>query len=482
MPDRMEGIYVGGQWLRSASGRTFPVRSPATGALVAEVGDAGPEEARQAIASAAEAFESWSALPAKERSLFLLRARDLMVAQQESLARTLTEEQGKPLREARTEILYAADFVGWSAEEAKRIYGETIPGGTPGKRHLVIKQPVGVVAAITPWNFPCAMITRKIAPALAAGCTVVVKPAEQTPLSAVRLFQIFHEAAVPPGVANLVTAQNPEPVAQVFLDDPRVRKIAFTGSTEVGRKLMRGAAEQVKKLTLELGGHAPFLIFEDADLDKAVSGLLASKFRNAGQTCICPNRAFVHESVFSRFTEIFCEKVRALKLGSGLEEGADVGPLIDEQAMRKVEEQVRDAVSSGARVLCGGERVQIQGLRGANFYAPTVLVGVTPAMRVMQEETFGPVIPLVPFSEEGQALQMANDSSYGLAAYVYTRDLSRAFRIMEKLEYGIIGVNDAAPAVPQAPFGGMKHSGIGREGGRYGLEEFLEIKHISLTL
>ncbi|MBI3097975.1 MAG: NAD-dependent succinate-semialdehyde dehydrogenase [Planctomycetes bacterium] len=474
-------IYVGGRWVPADGGGTFEVCSPSTRERVGRAAAGGPAEARRAIDAAADAFPAWAATPARDRGLFLLKIRDLMLERLEPLARTITLEQGKPLKEARAEIAYAAEFVTWSAEEGKRVAGETIPASTPNKRHLVLKQPIGVVGAITPWNFPSAMITRKVAPALAAGCTVVVKPAEQTPLSAIELFRLFHEAGLPAGVANLVTGE-PAPIGREFLENPRVRKITFTGSTEVGKILMRGAADQVKKISLELGGCAPFIVFEDADLDKAADGLVITKFRNAGQTCICANRAFVHEKVYDAFQERLVGRVRTLKVGDGLAEGTTIGPLIDRAAFDKVSEHVGDAVRQGARVLCGGRGTPESGQGRGYFYEPTVLGESTPAMKVVSEETFGPVAPLVRFRDEEEVLRLANDTTYGLAAYFYTRDVGRVVRVMERLEYGIIGVNDPAPAVPQAPFGGFKESGIGREGGKYALEEFLEIKHVAMIV
>ncbi len=477
-----ERLLIGGEWVEAASGRTFPVVNPATGETIGEVADAGRAETRQAIQAAARAFPDWAARPARERSEMLLKACRLMLEQREALARLMTTEQGKPLAEARGEIGYAAQFLEWYAGEAVRVYGETIPASVPTKLLVVLRQPVGVVAAITPWNFPSAMITRKIGPALAAGCTVVVKPAEQTPLSALALGRIFQEAGMPAGVVNLVTARDPREVGEELLTNPVVRKVTFTGSTEVGKLLMRQAADQVKKVSLELGGHAPFIVFDDADLDAAADGAVASKFRNTGQTCVCANRIYVHRRIADAFTERFAARVKRLKVGNGLEEGVQVGPLVDEQGFRKVEAHVADAVARGAAVVVGGRPRREGPLAKGWFFEPTVLTHVTDAMRVMREETFGPVAPVETFESEDEVIARANDTPYGLAAYFYSRDVGRAWRVAERLEYGIVGVNDPVPAVPQAPFGGWKESGIGREGGRHGMEPFLEIKYVSMGL
>jgi succinate-semialdehyde dehydrogenase / glutarate-semialdehyde dehydrogenase len=474
--------YVGGLWVNAASGRTFPVRNPATGEELARVPDAGAQDAARAVEAAHGAFPYWSALAAPARAKFLFKARDLILGRKEELARILTMEQGKPLDEARREIEYAAGFVTWYAEEGKRVHGETIPASSAHKRLMVIKQPVGVVAAITPWNFPAAMVTRKIAPALAAGCTVVLKPAEQTPLTAIALFAIFEEVGFPAGVVNLITTLDPREVGGEFLENTLVRMIAFTGSNEVGKILMRGAADQVKRVSLELGGHAPFIVFEDADMERAVAGAIASKFRNMGQTCICANRIYVHESILEPFTRRFVERVAQLKIGNGLEEGVQVGPLIDEPGFKKVCTHVEDAVAKGAKVLTGGQPRTDGAFARGRFFTPTVLTDVRKGMRILEEETFGPVAPVIPFREEAEVVRAANDTPFGLAAYFFSQDVSRCVRVAEQLEYGIVGVNDEMPAVPQAPFGGFKESGIGREGGREGIEEFLEVKLISLGL
>ncbi|HEY8369052.1 MAG TPA: NAD-dependent succinate-semialdehyde dehydrogenase [Thermodesulfobacteriota bacterium] len=475
-----ERLLIGGEWVEAASKAVFEVTNPATGDVIAKVADAGREETRQAIHAAARAFPEWSGATAKTRADALTKACQLMLERKEELARLMTTEQGKPLAEARGEVVYAAGFLEWYAGEAVRVYGETIPASVTTKRLVVLRQPIGVVAAITPWNFPSAMITRKIAPALAAGCTVVVKPAEQTPLSALALGRIFLEAGFPPGVVNIVTSRDPREVGAELLSNPIVRKVTFTGSTEVGKLLMRQAADQVKKVSLELGGHAPFIVFEDADLDAAADGAVASKFRNMGQTCVCANRLYVHRSVVDAFTRKFTERVAKLKMGNGLEEGVQVGPLIDEQGFKKVEAHVADAVAQGAVVLLGGKPRRDGAFAKGYFYEPTVLTGVKDSMRIMKEETFGPVAPIEPFDTEDEVIRKANDTPYGLAAYFYSRDVGRVWRVAERLEYGIVGANDALPSVPQAPFGGWKESGIGREGGREGMEPFLETKYVSM--
>lgn len=467
--------FINGRWADADSGATFAVANPATREELARVPDCGAAEARRALDAAAAAFPAWAALPAIERANILFNVYAQMLHRAKELATLLTKENGKPIKEALGEIQYAADFVRWSAEEARRVYGETVPAAVAGKRHLVLKQPMGVVAAITPWNFPSAMITRKVAPALAAGCTVVIKPAEQTPLSALALAELFEEARLPAGVLNVITG-NPVPIAGEMLAHPKVRKIAFTGSTEVGRLLMRGAADGLKRVALELGGHAPFIVFADADLDRAADGCVASKFRNAGQTCICANRVYVQQEVHDAFAKKLAEKAAALVVGDGMDERTQVGPMIDEQGLKKVIDHVEDARRRGAKVLCGGR------VKDGRWYEPTVLANVPPESKILREETFGPVAPVVAFKTEEEVLKLANDTPYGLAAYFYTKDASRLFRVAEGLEYGIVGANDPAPGVPQAPFGGMKESGMGREGGKWGVEEYLEIKHVSIGL
>ncbi|WP_029734235.1 NAD-dependent succinate-semialdehyde dehydrogenase [Deferrisoma camini] len=475
-------LYIDGTWRKTGANGTFPVHDPATGEAIGEAADAGRREAGEAVAAALRAFEGWSARTAYERSAYLYRAYRIMKERSEDLARLMTREQGKPIRAARNEVRYAADFLLWFAEEAKRNYGETIPAPRADQRFLVLRQPVGVVGAITPWNYPVSMITRKVAPALAAGCTVVVKPAEQTPLCAVEVFRVLEEAGVPPGVANLVTARDPEPVAAEFLENPAVAKLTFTGSTEVGKLLARAAADRIQRVSLELGGHAPFIVFDDADPNHAAKGAALVKFLNTGQACICPNRIFVQRTVAEPFLETLVQRVSRLRAGCGLEEGVSIGPLVDRAALEKVDRQVRDAVARGARVVCGGRRLTDDGLDRGWFYAPTVLTGVTPDMLIYREETFGPVAPVLVFDDEEQVVEMANDTTYGLAAYVYTRDLSRALRTVERLRFGIVGVNDINPTAAAAPFGGWKESGLGREGGREGLLEYLETKLVGFSI
>jgi succinate-semialdehyde dehydrogenase / glutarate-semialdehyde dehydrogenase len=467
--------YIGGQWVSADTGETFPVNDPSDGARLTEVPLGGAAEARRAVEYAMVAWAPWRARTAKERGSILRRWFELMMANQDDLALVMTAEQGKPLAEARGEIAYAASFLDWFAEEGKRIYGDTIPQHAPDKRIVVLKEPVGVCAAITPWNFPSAMITRKVGPALAAGCTIVVKPAEQTPLSALALAELAHRAGVPPGVFNVVTG-NAEAIGGEFTTNPAVRKLTFTGSTEVGRLLMRQCAGTVKKLSLELGGNAPFIVFDDADLEAAAEGALTSKYRNAGQTCVCANRILVQNQVYDSFAAKLREKVLTLRVGKGTETGVTQGPLIDQQALAKVETHIADAVAKGARVMMGGRRHAL----GGTFFEPTILTDVTPAMQVAREETFGPVAPLFRFRTEEEAVRLANDTEFGLAAYFYSRDIGRVWRVSEALEYGIVGVNTGVISNEVAPFGGMKQSGIGREGSKYGIEEYLEIKYLCI--
>nr|MBO2508611.1 succinate-semialdehyde dehydrogenase (NADP(+)) [Bacillota bacterium] len=475
-------MLINNRWVEAAGGRRYEVTNPATGEVLGTVPDAGVEDARAAIDAAYEAFPVWSRMPALERSRAMRRLYQLIMDRVDDLARLLTQEQGKPLREARAEVINGAEFVNWYAEETRRIYGEWIPGNSEKHRIWVIRQPVGVVAAITPWNFPSSMITRKIAPALAAGCTVVVKPAPETPLSALALAELVLEAELPPGVVNIITTTDAPAIGQEFLTNRKVAKLSFTGSTEVGKLLVAGSAQQLKRVSLELGGHAPFIIFDDADLDLAVRHAVGSKFRNAGQTCICANRVFVQESVAEAFIEKFLAAVKALKVGNGLDAGTDIGPLINEEAYEKVESHVADARSRGAAVLCGGHRLTESPYDRGVFYAPTVLAQVTDDMKIMQEETFGPVAPILTFRTEEEVIARANDTTYGLAAYIFTRSLSRSVRVGEALQYGMVGVNESLLSNPQAPFGGVKESGLGREGGHHGLEPFLEYKYMNVML
>lgn len=466
-------MYINGEWVQSDS--EIEVINPATDEVIGTVPSISEEQLEQAIDHSYSAFRSWRKKTAYERAELLGKWYQLLDKNKKSIAETLTKEQGKPYKEALGEVMYANNFVEWYKEEAKRIYGETMPASQENKRILIQKQPVGVVAAITPWNFPAAMITRKVAPALAAGCTVIVKPASQTPLTALLLAKYAHEAGIPKGVIQVVTGKS-SLIGETLMKSDKVKKLTFTGSTEVGKTLMKMASDTVKKLSLELGGHAPFIVFEDADLEKAAKGLIQSKFRNAGQTCICANRIYVHENVAESFTSIFIEEASKLKVGNGLERGIDIGPLIDRDALEKVQEQIEDAKSKGAEVSFGGE------VKDKTFMVPTILSNVKDDMICMQEETFGPLAPITTFQEEEEVLKRANNSPYGLAAYVYTENMGRMYRVTEALEYGIIGVNDGAPSTAQAPFGGLKESGIGREGGHHGLEEYLEVKYVSIGI
>ncbi|MGG3279810.1 NAD-dependent succinate-semialdehyde dehydrogenase [Paenibacillus solani] len=468
--------YIGGQWIET--NEHMDVYNPADGKKIGSVPKSGKEEAKQAVDAAAEAFPAWSRKTANERGNLLRRWHQLIEEHTEELARIMTTEQGKPLQEAAGEIAYANSFVAWYAEEGKRIYGETIPGSSNRQRIIVTKQPVGVVAAITPWNFPASMITRKVAPALAAGCTVVIKPSSETPFTAIKLVELAEKAGIPAGVINIVTGSSSD-ISSVWQEDHRVRKLSFTGSTQVGKQLMAGAAANVKKISLELGGHAPFIVTNEADLDQAAAGLVSSKFRNGGQTCVCANRIYVQEGVADQFASKFAERVKQLKVGNGLETGVDIGPLINQDAVDKVVKQIKDAVEKGGTILVGG---QVLSELGSHYIEPTVLVNVTDDMECMNEETFGPLAPITTFATIDEAVERANDSPYGLAAYVFTQNLGEAVHIAEALEYGIVGVNDPVPSTAQAPFGGFKESGLGREGGHYGMEEFLEVKYISLGL
>jgi succinate-semialdehyde dehydrogenase / glutarate-semialdehyde dehydrogenase len=468
-----EACYVDGAWVQAKSGGTVPVDNPATGEIIGSVPKLGAAETREAIEAANRAFPAWSKKTGKERANVLRKWFDLMMENQEDLARLMTLEQGKPLAESRGEVAYAASFLEWFGEEAKRIYGDTIPGHQADKRIVVIKQPIGVVACITPWNFPLAMITRKAGPAIAAGCTVVLKPAAQTPFSALALAELAERAGVPKGVFNIVTGAARE-IGGELTSNPIVKKLSFTGSTEIGKVLMAQCAGTIKKLSLELGGNAPFIVFEDADLDAAVEGAVASKYRNTGQTCVCTNRLLVQEPVYDAFAQKLAAAVKKLKPAFGLEAGASQGPLIDNAAVEKVESHIRDAQEKGAKVLLGGHRHSL----GGRFFEPTILTDVTPAMAVAREETFGPVAPLFRFKSEADAVALANDTEFGLAAYFYGRDVARVWRVAEALEYGIVGINTGIISTEVAPFGGVKESGLGREGSKYGIDDYVEIKYL----
>ncbi|MHB0806990.1 NADP-dependent succinate-semialdehyde dehydrogenase [Stutzerimonas nitrititolerans] len=469
--------YVDGAWLDADGGQTLEVNNPASGEVLGTVPKMGAAETRRAIEAAERALPAWRDLTAKERSQALRRWFELIMQNQEDLARLMTLEQGKPLTESRGEIAYAASFIEWFAEEAKRIYGDTIPGHQKDKRIIVIKQPIGVTAAITPWNFPAAMITRKAGPALAAGCTMVVKPASQTPFSALALAELAERAGIPKGVFSVVTGSAGD-IGNELTANPIVRKISFTGSTEVGAKLMEQCAPGIKKVSLELGGNAPFLVFDDADLDEAVKGAMQSKYRNAGQTCVCVNRIYVQDGVYDAFAQKFQAAVEKLKIGNGLDDGVDVGPLIDDRAAAKVKEHIEDAVANGARVVTGGKAHSL----GGSYFEPTLLIDVPHTAKVAKEETFGPLAPLFRFKDEAEAIALANDTEFGLAAYFYARDLGRVFRVAEALESGMVGVNTGMISTEVAPFGGVKSSGLGREGSKYGIEDYLEIKYLCLGL
>ena len=468
-----EQCFIDGSWVGADGGGTLPVHNPATEAALGTVPNMGTGETRRAIAAAAAALPSWAARTAKERAGLMRRWFDLMLANQDDLAVLMTAEQGKPLAEAKGEIAYAASFIEWFAEEAKRLYGDIIPGHQADKRILVLRQPVGVVAAITPWNFPSAMITRKAGPALAAGCTMVCKPATQTPYSALALAELADRAGIPKGVFNVITGSSTA-IGAEMTGNPTVRKVTFTGSTEVGKKLMVQCAGTVKKLSLELGGNAPFIVFDDADLEAAVQGAIASKYRNTGQTCVCANRLLVQDGVYHEFSEKLAVAVGKLRVGDGLKGVTEQGPLIDSKAVAKVEEHIADAVRKGASVALGGKRHPL----GGTFFEPTILTGVTPEMLIAREETFGPIAPLFKFHSEAEAIAMANDTEFGLAAYLYTRDLARSWRVSEAIEYGIVGLNTGIISTEVAPFGGVKESGTGREGSKYGILDYTELKYI----
>ncbi len=471
--------YINGAWVDALDGAVFAVDNPASGQSVAQVANLGPDQAEKAIAAANAAWPAWRALTAKARAGILRKWFDLINQNADDLARIMTVEQGKPFAEARGEVTYGASFVEWFAEQAKRIMGDTLEATMPNTRILVLREPIGVCAAITPWNFPNAMITRKVAPALAAGCTVVLKPAEQTPLSALALAELAQRAGIPPGVLNIMTSDSERSIAigKVLCDSPVVRKLTFTGSTQVGRILMQQSAPTIKKLSLELGGNAPFIVFEDADLDAAIEGAMASKYRNAGQTCVCANRFYVHAKVYDAFAEKLARAVeQRLKVGEGFEDAITTGPLIDDAAIAKVQEHVQDAIAKGAKVITGGKRH----VRGGRFFEPTVLTNVSREMICMREETFGPVAPIVKFDSDADVIAQANDTEFGLAAYFYSRDIGRIFRTAEALEYGIIGVNAGIISNEVGPFGGIKQSGLGREGSVYGIDDFLEMKYVCL--
>ncbi|WP_404375387.1 NAD-dependent succinate-semialdehyde dehydrogenase [Vreelandella aquamarina] len=472
LSDGTAAALIGGRWQKGTN--SFPVTNPATGEILAQVADLGEQEAREAVTAAQAAWSEWKALPAKRRAVILRAWFELIHEHTEALAELMTLEQGKPLAESRGEVAYGASFIEFFAEEAKRMSGETLPTHASDKRLLVLREPVGVVAAITPWNFPMAMITRKCAPAIAAGCTVVIKPAEATPLTALALAKLANEAGMPEGVINVVTASTPDAVGKVLTTDPRVRKVSFTGSTPVGKKLLAQCAGTVKKVSMELGGNAPFIVFDDADLDAAVAGAIASKFRNAGQTCVCTNRFLVQEGIYDAFVEALAEKAKALLVGDGRKPGTQIGPLINQAAVGKVQCHVDDAVAKGGRLLCGGHLHEL----GHSFYAPTVIAGATLEMRVASEETFGPLAPVFCFKEDEDAIAMANDTPFGLAAYFYTQDYRRIWRVMEGLEYGMVGVNEGLISTEVAPFVGIKESGLGCEGSRHGLEDFTELKYV----
>ena len=470
-----EKCFVNGQWSDSEDGKTIEVNNPATMKIIGKVPNFSAEQTKSVIDKADSAFQTWKNTTAKERSIILKKWSDLIIENVDDLAKIMTIEQGKPLAEAKGEILMGASYIEFYAEEAKRVYGDIIPDPRPGKRIVIIKQPVGVVGAITPWNFPNSMITRKCAAALAVGCTTVVKPASQTPFSALAVAELAKVAGFPDGVFNIITGSAKE-IGMELTKNPKVKKISFTGSTEVGKILMEQSASTVKKISMELGGHAPFIVFDDADIDEAVTGALQSKFRNSGQTCICTNRLFVHESVYDVFLEKFTNEVKKIKVGNGLDEGIVSGPLIDRSSLEKVVDHVQDAVNVGAKIAVGGD---VHAL-GGNFYQPTVLSNVSTEAKITFEETFGPVAPIYKFSNDEEVIKMANNTPYGLASYFYSRDIGRIWRVAEALEYGIVSINNGLPTIPEVPFGGVKESGMGREGSRYGLDDYLIIKYISM--
>ncbi|EPV1362052.1 NAD-dependent succinate-semialdehyde dehydrogenase [Acinetobacter baumannii] len=469
--------YINGQWLAAQSNATVPVSNPATGEEIGTIPNMGAAEATQAIEAAYTALQSWKALTAQNRADILLAWHKLVLDYTDELALIMTIEQGKPLAEAKGEVRYAASFIQWFAEEGKRIYGDVIPTVNNQQRFIISKEPVGVVAAITPWNFPIAMITRKAVPALAAGCTVVIKPANETPYCALAIAKLAEKAGIPAGVINVVTGKSQE-IGSVFTSHEKVKKLTFTGSTPVGRLLMQQCSSTIKKLALELGGNAPLIVFDDADLDKAVQGAIFAKFRNAGQTCVCANRIYVHDNIYQAFAEKFVQEVQKFKVGNGLEDGVQIGPLINEKAVLKAQQLIDDAVSKGAKIACGGKQHAL----GQTFYEPSVLTNVDRTMEIVQEEIFGPVAPLIRFTDEADVVAQANDTIFGLAAYVYSENISRLWRVSEQLEYGMVGMNATAISNEVVPFGGVKQSGVGREGSKYGLEEFMTIKYMCLGL
>ena len=470
--------FINGKWVGAKNGRTFPVHNPSTGEVIVNVPDMEIEDLREAIDGAYEAQKAWAAKTAKERSVILKRWYQMMIDNADDLANILTAEMGKPLAEAKGEIIYGASFIEWFAEEAKRVYGETIPGHQTDKRIIVIKQPVGVVASITPWNFPNAMITRKAAPALASGCAFVAKPAGETPLSGLVMVELAERAGVPPGVFSMITSRKSSDIGKEMCLNPKVRKLTFTGSTEVGRVLMKQGSENILKMSMELGGNAPFIVFDDADIDAAVDGAMISKYRNNGQTCVCANRIYVQDGIYDEFASKLTEAVQKMKVGDGFGNDITVGPLISDAAVAKVEDHISDAISKGANLLSGGKKHSL----GGKFFEPTVLSGVDKRMKITQEETFGPVAPLFKFSNEEDVIEQANDTIFGLASYFYARDLSRVWRVAESLEYGMVGVNTGLISTEVAPFGGVKQSGLGREGSHHGMDDFIELKYLCLSV
>lgn len=475
-------IYINGEWVHSVNNEKFDVFNPATGEIVGTVPKAGEKETIMSIDAANNAFNEWSSLPASRRAEYLRRWYELIILNKAEIAKIMTQEQGKPFNEALAEVYYAANYVEWYSEEAKRVYGETIPTWDKDKRIMIIKQPVGVVAAITPWNFPAAMATRKLAPALAAGCTVILKPASQTPLTSIKLVELLHQAGFPRGTVNILTG-SAKKIGKAIIEDPRVRKITFTGSTEVGKSLMKDSANTLKRISLELGGLAPFIVFDDANVEKAVEGAIAAKLRNCGQVCVAPNRFFVQEGIEDEFIKILSKKMKEQKVGNGLQEGVTIGPLIDKDGFKKVEHHVKDALNKGAELAFGGNNFKSGNAEDAGyFYEPTIIRNVDNTMLIMNEETFGPIIAIQTFKTDEEAISIANDTSFGLASYIFTESLSRGIKISEKLEVGIVGLNDGKPSAVQAPFGGFKESGMGREGGRHGIDTFLEIKYISIGI